>query len=227
MTLVSFDRSKLQETLDSYRAALTHHPLAGKVLAHIIDRIPADFSKLSNDPEERRQAEELVQFFGMKTIHMDPHDGLTYDGTLVACDIEPSVVIHEVGHYQCAAPYRRHMVDFGLGPGVVTGVGAPLAEAARQLEVVKADIEEALSSVLGILWEAELGHPSVLAFIDQEWMAGGPRGRDATYFIKVVEFLRELELIDDQGHPTRGLREMSDQAFFDRWYTHYSGPVPG
>ena len=221
MDLSTLDTDQINPIIDRYRSTICHDPLALSVFELIVSPTPpSDVTRLAISREWSMQANTLVETFGMKTEATNPHDGITYDGTVVAAKIEPCVVIHEVGHYQCAAPLRRHVPDFGLGPGVVTGEsGTPLAKQVQTVFGDDADVEEALSSLLGIAWEAELGQPAILFFLDQEWLETGPRGRDAAHFIKVVHWLRRWNVIDDHGHPTRNLRDMSDDDFFREWHS--------
>ncbi|MBY0430504.1 MAG: hypothetical protein K2Q10_04850, partial [Rhodospirillales bacterium] len=126
---------------------------------------------------------------------------------------EPSVIIHEVAHFQVAAPSRRPLYDFGLGAGPESGRRGD-ADAVQQLHGVERDIEEGLASLLGILWEAELGHPAILAYLEQNWMEGGDRRENREHFLKMVEMLRAMHLLDAEGRPTRNLRISEDNEFF-------------
>ena len=68
-------------------------------------------------------------------------------------------------------------IDFGLGAGPETGLRAE-ADASQDRARRRRDVEEALSSLLGILWEAELGHPAILAFVEQNWLEGGANAQN-------------------------------------------------
>lgn len=219
VNLTMLDRDALEKAVAGYRRGIAGDPLALAVFERIAACYPeGEVTGLATSPDWMDQADALVESFGMKTARIDPNETITYDGLLVAAKVEPCVVIHEVGHYQCAAPSRRHVADFGLGPGVVTGeAGVQQAKKAQTVFEADADTEEALASLLGILWEAELGQPALLFFLDQEWLEGGPRGRDSAYFIKVAHWLRRWDLIDDRGRPTRALRQMDDESFFKAW----------
>ena len=223
MILTSIDSIRLLAILPRFRAAVQDAPLALRVLDLITEDIPAgDLMRLSTDPVHHAQGVELCRSFGLGIKDCDPKSWFTWDGINVASGMEPSVLIHEVGHYQCAAAYRRGLPDFGLGAGPETGVGTAAANAVQTVFGAEADMEEGLSSLLGILWEAELGQPAILAFLEQNWLEGGADARNVNHFIKMVATLERHGLIDADGHPTRALRVMEDAPFFDEWFADYS-----
>ncbi|CAK0740276.1 hypothetical protein WCLP8_1120001 [uncultured Gammaproteobacteria bacterium] len=92
--------------------------------------------------------------------------------------------------------------DFGLGAGPETGEKT-VAEAARCVSDEDREEEESLTSLLGILWEAELGQPAILAFLEQNWLEAPQRITTAEYFLKRVDVLHRLGLIDDDGCPNQ------------------------
>lgn len=219
MILTSIDTVRLMALLPQFRAALDDAPLARKVLDLITVEIPdGDLMRLSTDRQHHEQAVALCRSFDFGILECPPQDWFTWDGRNVACGMEPSVIVHEVAHYQCAAPYRRMLPDFGLGAGPETGAGTAAANAVRAVYGAEADVEEGLSSLLGILWEAELGQPAILAFLEQNWLEGGVDARNVAHFIKMVDTLRRLYLVDETGHPTRVLRSLEDAVFFNEWY---------
>lgn len=181
--------------------------------------VPAgDLLSLSTDPVHHAQAVALCRRFGLGTLDVDPHDYFTWDGQAVATGMVPSVLIHEVAHYQCAAPARRPLIDFGLGAGPESGRKAE-GEAAQSLFTPERDVEEGLCSLLGILWEAELGQPAVLAFLEQNWLEGGTSLHNLAHFRKTVAWLGEMGLITADGRPTMALRQEGEDSFFRRWYS--------
>jgi len=201
-----------------FAAGLDGDPLAQAVFHHVTRvRPPGDLLSLSTDPAHHAQAVALCGSFGFGLLDLSPAEHFTWDGAAVAIRIEPSVLIHEIGHYQLAAPERRGVYDFGLGAGPETGRKAE-ADAVQSLFLPERDVEEGLCSLLGILWEAELGQPAVLALLEQNWLEGGSSRHNLAHFRKVVRWLAEMGLIDAQGHPTRGLRQEGDDTFFRRWY---------
>ncbi len=218
MMLTPVDHGTLLPLLPEFAAALEDDSLARKVFARVTKLIPdGDLMTLSTDPLHHAQGVELCRQFGFGILDVDPKSHWTWDGENVAIRMEPSVLIHEVAHYQCAAPHRRDIIDFGLGCGPESGRRQE-ADAVQTLFCPERDVEEALCSLLGILWEAELGQPAVLAFLEQNWMEGGVALHNVAHFKKIVRWLRQMDLIDDDGAPTRLLRAEGDDSFFPRWF---------
>ena len=203
----------------AFAAGLADDPLAAAVFAAILRVPPAgDLATLSTDPRHHAEAVELCRSFGFGLLDLAPQDHFTWDGAAVAIRIEPSVLIHEIGHYQLAAPARRGLYDFGLGAGPETGRKAE-ADAVQALFLPERDVEEGLCSLLGILWEAELGQPAVLALLEQNWLEGGASPHNLAHFRKIVRWLAAMGLIDPAtARPTRALRQEDDGDFFARWY---------
>ena len=219
MILTPIDNRLLARLGAQFDLALAVDPPARAVFRRITALVPAgDLLTLSTDPAHHAQAVALCQRFGLGTLDVDPHDYFTWDGQAVATGMAPSVLIHEVAHYQCAAPARRRLVDFGLGAGPESGRKAE-GLAAQALFTPERDVEEGLSSLLGILWEAELGQPAVLAFLEQNWLEGGASLHNLAHFRKTVAWLGEMGLISADGAPTMALRQEGDDSFFRRWYS--------
>ena len=180
------------------------HRIARRISASLAAVNGADIS-LSQDPDHHAQAVALLARFGMGTVEMPPSQGLTWDSKAVAVGMEPSVIIHEVAHFQLASPERRGLADFGLGAGPESGDKAR-GEADRRLHGLDCEIEEARASLLGVLWEAELGQPAVLAFLEQNWLEGGVSPRNLAHFAKVAGYLHAEGFIDDGARPQVRLR---------------------
>jgi len=102
-------------------------------------------------------------------------DGVALDGAT-----EAYVIRHEVAHYLLAPAERRVVPDFGLGPGPDTRDRSG-AERAARLPVLEREVDEAAASLLGILWEAELGQPALASFLDQNWLEGLERSASAHF----------------------------------------------
>lgn len=187
------------------RAAFNH-------IAASLDGVSGDTIALSRCPAHHAQAVALARSFGMGILDASPTDGFTWDGRVLAVRMEPSVIIHDVAHLQVCAPERRTVPDFGLGAGPETGRRAE-ADAAMGVHGTEREMEEALASLLGILWEADLGQPAILAFVEQNWLEGvdSPSNRD--HFIRIAAHLHGHGLIDAQGRPTRALRACDDATF--------------
>ena len=218
MILTPIDHRDLPELLTAFRSALAGEDLAVAVLDHITAEIPdGDLMRLSLDTNHHSQAVEFCRDFGFGLMDVDPQDYFTWDGQAVATRLEPSVIIHEIGHFQCASLERRSVLDFGLGAGPETGRKAE-ANAVQTVFGVEADIEEGLSSLLGIMWEAELGQPAILAFLEQNWFEGGVSLHNVGHFRKMVRLLHAHGMVSESGHPTPALRQNDDSAFFAEWW---------
>ena len=208
MILTPIDLSEVPRLLDDFAAALADQPAASAVLARVRESLAAvdgpDIT-LSQRADHHAGAVALLQRFGLGTLDSAPEEGLTWDGRAVAIRMEPSVIVHEVAHYQLAAPERRHLADFGLGAGPESGDKAR-CESERRVFGTDCDREEALASLLGVLWEAELGQPAVLAFLEQNWLEGGASPHNVRHFVRVVTELAEGGFIDAEGRPTAKLR---------------------
>lgn len=217
MMLSPIDLNSLPALLARFDAVLFDQPVASTVFRRIADglaMVEAEDLALSTDETHHAQALALLKDFGMGIIDGPPQDGFTWDGQAVRVDMEPSVIIHEVAHLQVCAPERRNRLDFGLGAGPETGI-RNAADADQTVHDVRADLEEALASLLGILWEVQLGQPGLLAFLEQNWLEGGASPANKAHFVKIVDHLFAHGFIDSDGRPTRALRTISDSEFLD------------
>ncbi len=151
-------------------------------------------------PAQRADGVDLAHAHGIGTLDEEPSASFMWDGSVIRTVVEATVIVHEVAHWLCAAPERRHLLDFGLGPGPET-TRRKDARAQQRLSFEECMKEEAQTSLLGILWEAELGHPAILAFLEQNWMEAWERPGTATYFAGHVHDLHASGLIDAQGRP--------------------------
>lgn len=198
----------LPDLLARFDRSLADEPSAQAVFRRIagsLEQRDGDSLSLSQDPTHHRQAVQLCHRFRMRTIDESPRAAFTWDGRAVRVGCEPSVVIHEVAHLQCASPDRRSVYDFGLGAGPETGRRAE-ADAVASIFGIERDQEEALASLLGILWEVALGQPGILAFLEQNWLEGGVRPENRAHFLKNVDLLRRHDLLDGSGRPTEERR---------------------
>jgi elongation factor P hydroxylase len=212
----------LPAMLVEFGARLPRHGLAlrvfGRIAASLGGVVGPDLA-LSRDPLHHRQALALLAAFGIADHPGSPADGVTWDGRCVAVAMEPSVIIHEVAHYQLAPPSRRALVDFGLGAGPESG-DRLRAEADRCCSVQQGDREEALASLLGVVWETELGQPAILAFVEQNWLEGGTAPRNIAHFRRVVARLARLGLIDRTARPNVRLRFGMQHGILSQQQTH-------
>jgi len=157
----------------------------------------------------RQQALNLVRRFRMGVAEGPPAIGFSWDGEALRADTEAYVLLHEVAHYQLAAPARRRVVDFGLGAGPETGARAA-AERAAVLFGVAREREEAMASLLGILWEVTLGHPALASFLDQNWLEGAGSPGAARHFTRILAALQQQGFAAPDGRPTMRLRVGAD-----------------
>jgi len=162
-----------------------------------------------DEPRWHADAVTLAKVFGMAPLAEEPAHAFSWDGTHVRTLTEPAVLLHEVAHYQLASPARRALPDFGLGAGPESGFAA-IAEAARCVGDCPRETEEQLASLLGILWETELGQPGILAFMEQNWLEGAGRASVSHFFETAVSRLHDRGLIDENARPLITLSILAD-----------------
>jgi hypothetical protein len=169
-----------------------------------------------------RVALGVLARLGMAARPGSPQEDFSWDGQAVRADTEAYVLLHEAAHFQLAAPERRRRIDFGLGPGPETGNRAA-ATAAACLYRLAVEQEEAMASLLGILWEVELGQPALASFLDQNWLEGAARPGAADHFRRTLAALGEGGFITPTGRPllTRRTAPDGDEA---RLYS-FTAPV--
>jgi hypothetical protein len=182
MILTPIPADRLVDALDRFaRGLLT--PKARAAFA-LIRGTAAERADGHEAERHRQQTLEFARAQGM-AVHL-PGTGCAYnwDGAALDGATEAYVILHEVAHYRLAPPERRVLPDFGAGPGPDTRdrVGA---ERAAMLPILDREADEAAASLLGILWEAELGHPALASFLDQNWLEGLERSA-ASHFTGVL-----------------------------------------
>jgi hypothetical protein len=197
MILTPIPRNQLCDALDRFAAGLPD-PLCRAVFGRI-RATPADRAVGAVAEQHRLAALTLARGFGM-AIHpagsQCPHN---WDGTALNGETEAYVILHEAAHFVLASPERRHLIDFGLGPGPDT-VDRGAAERAAVLSPLARDEDEADASLLGIIWEAALGQPALASFLDQNWLEGLERSA-APHFAAVIDRLRARLLLISGGSP--------------------------
>lgn len=156
------------------------------------------------EAERHRQAAlSLARAFGMAIHREGVHCPFNWDGTALNGATEAYVILHEIAHFVLAPPERQGLIDFGLGPGPDT-LDRATAEHEAVLSELAREEDEAAASLLGIVWEAELGQPALASFLDQNWLEGLDRSA-ARHFTTVLGGLRRLRLLNlaSLGAPDR------------------------
>lgn len=204
MILTPIEPQDLPAILATFAAALPHgnDRRDGVVRAAFARIAAAPRMPLSSgeENEARAAAVALARRFGIATLDEEPARAFSWDGEVVRTRSEPSVLLHEIAHWQICPPARRSLPDFGLGAGPETGHKHD-ADAARATDLATQEREEAMASLLGILWETALGLPAIAAFAEQNWMEKYDRPGTPGYFAAVIGWLFEAGLIDEQARP--------------------------
>jgi hypothetical protein len=206
MILTPVAPERLPALLDRF-AGMVGTGMAGEVFRRIARPPDPERAAGARAAAHHRDALRLAGSFGIALHPGAPSEDFSWDGRALRSDTEAYVLLHEVAHFQLAA--RRHRIDFGLGPGPETGRREE-AERAAMLHGLAREREEAMASLLGILWEAELGHPALASFLEQNWLEGAERPSAAAHFLGILAALRDGGFLTDDGRPTRRLREVPD-----------------
>lgn len=185
---------------------LTQRPTASAAFRRIAETWPVIGGV--DTPQQRADGAALAHAHGVATLVEPPAASFMWDGEVIRIDVEATVIVHELAHWLLAAPERRPLIDFGLGPGPET-TRRKEARAHQRLNFEECMDEERLTSLLGILWEAELGHPAILAFLEQNWMEAWERPATAHWFADHIDRLADRGLIDADGRPATA-RDFAD-----------------
>jgi hypothetical protein len=198
MILTPLPAEVIPQALAAMEAGLDGHPVARAALRRIAATWPVTGGV--DTPEHRADGVALAHAHGIDTLDEPPSRSFMWDGKAIRTDVEATVIVHEVCHWLLATPERRTLIDYGLGPGPET---TSIAEARRDKRLAFEDCmhEEQQTSLLGVLWETELGQPAILAFMEQNWMEHWERPGTAQFFLRHVEELFERGLIDADGRP--------------------------
>jgi hypothetical protein len=199
MIMTPIETADLEQVLVRFAARLAAFPRAAAALARIAATWPVAPDNVDT-PAQRADAVALAHAFGIATLDEEPAVAFSWDGQCIRTRSEASVIVHEVTHWLLCTPERRPLPDFGLGAGPETGL-KDIANAAFCVTLEQLQAEEVLTSLLGILWEAELGQPAILAFLEQNWLEGPERDSTLHYFIDRIEELYRLGLLDADGRP--------------------------
>jgi len=194
------DPRELDRALQALDHALTAQPLARKTFRRIADTKGFASGLQSNLYAGHDEAVRLGERLGIPLYDSSPADGFSWDGAGVACQTETAVLLHEFAHWQIAPRSRLGLYDFGLGAGPETGRKSEANEACCVDDATK-EREEDLASLLGILWDVDLGGPAIIAFCEQNWLELYDRPGTAQHFVSVLDELVTRELIDINGCP--------------------------
>jgi hypothetical protein len=163
---------------------------------------PARRARGAAAESHRRTALALARKFAMGVRRGVGKTAFGWDGRALQGRTEAYVLLHEIAHYQIVPPTRRRAPDFGLGPGPDSNDHAGAERRARLFGAAR-DREEALASLLGILWEAELGQPALASLLDQNWLEGADRPEAARHFTAAFAQLLARRHVGATGRPRR------------------------
>jgi hypothetical protein len=192
MILTAIPREELGPVLDRFEASLDD-PLSRAVFGRIRST-SADRAVGAMAEEHRRAALTLARRLGMAIYPEGVECAFNWDGTALNSATEAYVMLHEAAHFVLAPTERRRLVDFGLGPGPDTR-NREAAEHAAVLSSLAREEDEAAASLLGIIWEAQLGQPALASFLDQNWLEGLDRSAHS-HFAVVLGRLRRSGSLD-------------------------------
>jgi len=187
MILTPISRDHLPGALDCFMAGLSDR-YSQSVFALIRATSPDRAAGVEAE-QHRIAAIAFARDFGMAIHPEGTPCHFNWDGAALNGATEAYVILHEVAHFALAPPERRGLVEFGLGPGPDT-LDRDTADRAAVLPPPECDQDEAAASLLGIVWEAELGQPALASFLDQNWLEGLDRSA-AAHFTAVIETLRQ------------------------------------
>src|SRR5713101_5937838 len=113
MILTPVAENALSEVLDRFARSLVAAP-ARRVFARLSRSADAARASGALAMRHRQQAIALATVLGMAARPGSPTLDFSWSGEHLRADTEAYVLLHEVAHYQLAAPARRRIVDFGL-----------------------------------------------------------------------------------------------------------------
>ncbi|HXP30061.1 MAG TPA: hypothetical protein VN832_03155 [Stellaceae bacterium] len=207
MILTPIAPGQLRRALAGFAAALDNEE-ARRVFRRIARPRDARRARGAAAARHHAAALRLAHCFGMGLRPGSPGASVGWDGRAARTATEAYVLLHEVAHFQLASPRRRRAIDFGLGPGPETG-NRRAADHAALLFGLAREREEAMASLLGILWERALGQPGLASFLDQNWLEGAS-ARAARHFATILAALRAAGFAGATGRPTRRLQQRPD-----------------
>lgn len=198
MILTPIEADALPRVLERFAASLASP--ARSVFHRIADPRAAQRAGGAEASAHHAVALKLAASLGMGILPGSPALDVGWNGSALRAETEAYVLLHEIAHFQVAPQERRALIDFGLGPGPETGDRAAAARATTIFGLER-EREEALASLLGILWEVEFRQPALASFLDQNWLEGAGKPEAAAHFTTVLGQLQQLGLIDPDGRP--------------------------
>ncbi|HJU20062.1 MAG TPA: hypothetical protein VJ770_26715 [Stellaceae bacterium] len=208
MILTPIPRAALPAALDRFAVQLQDR--AASAAFARIRATSADRAAGEEAERHRQLALAFAQRCGM-AVHPAGHPcRFNWDGAALDGSTEAYVILHEIAHFVLAPPARRVLADFGLGPGPDTR-DRDAARRAATLPFLAREEDEALASLLGILWEAELGQPALASFLDQNWLEGLDRSA-APHFAATLDGLGHRGLVDRRARPVIRARDPGSSA---------------
>lgn len=213
MILTPLSRDRLADVLARFAANL-HHRHAHAAFARIA-RSGSERARRSRAEAHRLAATALARRLGIPVGPGSPARSFGWDGRRLRTGTEAYVLWHEIAHWRLASPRRRRAREFGLGPGPETGHRAAAARATLLAGMAR-EREEAMASLLGILWEVALDQPALASFLDQNWLEGADRPGAARHFEKTVSGLIRSGLIDRNGSPRLARARPAHPRIFGR-----------
>lgn len=200
MILSPIEPERLAAVLQAYSAGLDRTALTA--FSRIADPRKAQRAQGAEAARHHHVAIHLAASFGMEILPGSPALDFGWSGRALRGATEAYVILHEIAHFQIAPPERRGLIDFGLGAGPETG-DRTAADTQTRVVGLAREAEEAMASLLGILWEVELGQPGLASFLDQNWLEGAGRPSASAHFTAVLDRLRAASLVDTEGRPQR------------------------
>lgn len=146
-------------------------------------------------PYMRRKIEKIAARYGFRVSWKEPTQQEYQAHAGLIRSKYPSTILHELGHFIVAAPSRKHMPDFGLGP---PPDGAWVERTRPYLSKKYAYLEETQVSVLGIQAEKALRLDWRSTYAMHNWDSYDGHSPD---YPDVVKKLIKKGLCDQDGKP--------------------------
>jgi hypothetical protein len=192
MILTAIPRGQLAGVLDLFMAKL-EDPFSRAVFRRV-RATSADRAVGAAVERHRLAALSLARSLGMAVYPETVECAFNWDGASLNSATEAYVILHEAAHFVLAPTERRRLIDFGLGPGPDTR-DRDAAGRAAVLSPLAREEDEAAASLLGIIWEAQLGQPALASFLDQNWLEGLERSAHS-HFAAIAGKLQRRGLLD-------------------------------